>query len=187
MPYGEIEDDNIMKAFFNGKINIKDLGPKYERIEIGHGLGIGHSNGSYSQYIKQLSERSKEGNGLMYLGKGVKTDNDVMSILDETEEFNEGDIPKLLVMFRNILNETTIKVEWKNMDNDVILEQYYQIPLPYSMNYNWWDTYSVYFIGPGDLEEGDYNIDITSREIVRNRQSKELSSSIEFSVKEKSQ
>jgi len=178
----EYEDNNTMSAFFKGKIKAKDLGPKYERVEIGHGIGIGHRDGSYSQYVEQLSEQSKEGNGLIYLGKTIKEDKNTMSITDETEKFDTGDIPKLLVMFHNILNERTIKVEWKNMEDDTILEQRYQIPLPYSMNYHWWDTYYTYFIGPEDLEVGDYKVEITSREIVRNRSPQELSSVIEFSV-----
>ena len=177
----ENEDDNIMKAFFNGDIKVENLGPKYERIEVGHGLGVGHPNGSYSQYIKQL--RSRPGNCLIYTGKSVKIDNDVMSILDETEEFKEGEIPKLLITFYNILNEKTIKVEWKNMENDVILKQRYITPIPYAMNYSWWDTYGVYFIGPDNLEEGDYKIDITLREIVRDRKLEEMSPTIQFLIK----
>lgn len=179
----EYEDNNIMKSFFSGKIEVKDLGPKYERVEIGHGIGIGHLDGSYSQYVKQLSERSKGGNGIIYLGKAIKEDKNTMSVINETEKFDTGDIPKLLVMFYNILNEITLKVEWKDTDNEVILEQYYQIPLAYSMNYNWWDIYSTYFIGPEDLEEGDYKVEITSREVARGRRSEESSSVIEFSVK----
>ena len=179
----EYEDNNIMSAFFKGKIKVKDLSSKYERVEIGHGLGIGHSEGSYSKYISKLSERSKEGNGIIYLGKGIKTDNNnVMSIVNATEKFNDGDVPKLLIMFYNIINGRTLKIEWKDMDDEVILEQYYHIPLPYSMNYNWWDTYSTYFIGPEDLEEGNYKVEITSKEISKGKQSRELSSIIEFSV-----
>jgi hypothetical protein len=181
----EYDDGNIMNAFFKGKIKMQDLGPKYERVEVGHGVGIGHRDGSYSQYIKQLSERSKEGNGLIYLGKAINEDKNTMSIVNETKKFDTGDVPKLLIMFHNILNELRLKVEWKDMDNDVILEQYYQVPLPYSMEYNWWDTYSTYFIGPEDLEEGDYIVEITSKEIAMGRQSEELSSIIEFSVKGK--
>jgi len=182
---GEYENDDIMKAFFNGDIKVENLGPKYERIEVGHGLGVGYSDGSYSQYVKQL--RSRQGNCLIYIGKGIKTDNDVMSILNETEEFNEGEIPKLLITLHNIINEKIIKVEWKNMDNEIILEQRYQTPLPYAMNYSWWDTYGVYFIGPDNLEEGDYKIDIKLREIVRERKLEELSPTIQFSVKDKNQ
>lgn len=185
MSYGENEDNNIMRAFFSGKIKVGKMSPQYERVELGHGSGVGHANGSYSQYIKQLAERDKEGNGIIYLGKAINTDKDVMSIVSATEKFDTGDVPKLLIMFYNILNETTLKVEWKNADDEVILGQYYQIPSASNVNYNWWDTYSAYFIGPEDLEEGDYKVEITSREIVRSRQSEELSSIIEFSVKDK--
>lgn len=180
----EYEDSNIMSAFFHGKIKAKDIGPKYERVEVGHGIGIGHRDGSYSQYIKQLSDRSAKGNGLIYIGKTITEDKNIMSMTDETEKFDIGDVPKLLITFHNVLNERTIKVEWKNMDDENILEQYYQIPLPYSMNYNWWDAYYTHFIGPEDLEEGNYKVQITTREIVRNRTPEELSSTIEFSVRD---
>lgn len=186
MPH-EYEDNNTMNAFFRGKIKIKDLSSKYEHVEVGYGMGIGHREGSYSQYIEQLSKRSKDGNSLVYLGKDIKEGQNTMSIADETEKFDTGDVPKLLITFHNVLNENAIKVEWKNMDNDenVILEQRYKIPSAYGMGYSWWDTYHTSFIGPEDLEEGDYKVEIISREIVRNRQPEELSSIIEFSVKDK--
>jgi hypothetical protein len=171
-----------MNSFFKGKIKIKDLSPKYERAELGHGIGIGHRDGTYSQYIQQLSDWSKEGNGLIYLGKTIKEDKNTMSMTNETKEFNTEEIPKLLIMFRNLLNQMTLKVEWKNMDNDTILEQQYQVPVPYSMNYRWWDTYYTYFIGPGDLEEGNYKVGITSIETTKGKRVRELSSTIEFLV-----
>lgn len=176
----EYEDSNVMKAFFGGKIKINEKEPNYERVELGHGTGIGHKDGSYSQYVKQLSQQ--KGNGILYLGKAIEEDKDIMSMIDETEEFNAGDIPKLLVMHNNIINEIALKVEWMDNDNETILEQQYKIPLPYSMNYYWWDTYYTYFIGPENLEEGDYKINIMSTEIVRNRQLQELSATIEFSI-----
>ncbi len=178
----EYEDSNIMSAFFKGKIKVQSPESKLERVEVGHGIGIGHTDGSYSQYIKQLSEQSREGNGLIYLGKSINEDKDTMSIQEETEKFNIGDIPKLLVMFHNIINEMTLKVEWKNMEDDVILDQYYKIPIPYSMNYSWWDKYSTYFIGPEDLEEGDYKVEISSKEITTSGKLTELSTTIEFSM-----
>jgi len=76
----------------------------------------------------------------------------------------------------------TVKAIWKDDSNNTILEQYYQIPLPYSMNYSWWDTYSTYFIGPDNLEEGDYKVEISSIKNVKNGQLDELSCTIEFSV-----
>lgn len=184
MSYGNNEDGNIMRAFFGGKIKVEDMSPQYEHAELGDGIGIGHTHGSYSQYIKQLSNRGKQGNGLIYLGRAIVINEDVASIVNATEQFNTGDVPKLLIMFYNVLNETTVKVAWENENNDVILEQRYQIPLPYSMNYNWWDTYSVYFTGPEDLDEGNYKVQISSRETVRNRQMNELSSTVEFSIEE---
>ncbi len=178
----EYEDSNIMSAFFKGKIKTQSPASKLERVEVGHGIGIGHKDGSYSQYVAQLSERSKEGNGLVYLGKAITEDKNTMSMSDETEKFDIGDVPKLLVMFYNVLNETTLKIEWKNMENENILEQYYKIPFPSSMSYSWWDKYSAYFIGPEDLEEGDYKVEIKSKEVTTGGRLQELSSTIEFSV-----
>lgn len=185
MSHRDGEDNNIMKSFFRGDIKIEDLGQKSRPVEIGHGIGIGHADGSYSKFVRQLSERSKEGNGIIYLGKAVNEDKGKMSIMDATEKFDSGDIPKLLVMFHNIINGIMLKVEWNNMENDVILEQYYRIPSPHSMQYNWWDTYSTYFIGPENLEEGDYNVKITSNEDTRSKQIRGLSTTIEFSVENK--
>ena len=178
----EYEDSNIMSAFFKGKIKPLSSTSKLERVEVGHGIGIGHKDGSYSGYVKQLSERNREGNGLIYLGKSIHEDKNTMSMTDETEKFEIGDIPKLLVMFYNVINETTLKIEWKNMDDETILEQYYKIPLAYSMGYNWWDTYSTYFIGPEELEEGDYKIEITSKDVNTSGRVYELSSTIKFLV-----
>lgn len=178
----EYESSDIMNSFFKGKIKYQSPESKYEKVEIGHGIGIGHTDGSYSIYIKQLSENSKDGNGFIYLGKSIKEDNNTMSIQDETEKFETGDIPKLLITFHDLLNDMTIKVEWKNMDDDIILDQYYQIPSPQNMNYSWWDKYSTYFIGPEDLEEGSYKIEITSKELTKGKRLTELFSTINFSV-----
>lgn len=180
----EYEDSNIMSAFFKGKIKVQSPSSKLERVEVGHGIGIGHKDGSYSQYVKQLSERNRDGNGLIFLGKSIHEEKDTMSINDETEKFEVGDIPKLLVMFYNVLNEMTLKIEWKNTDDETILEQYYQIPLAYSMGYGWWDTYSTYFIGPEELEEGHYKIEISSKEVTTSGRLQELSSTINFSMVE---
>jgi len=180
----EYEDSNIMSAFFKGKIKTQSPASKLERVEVGHGIGIGHKDGSYSQYVKQLSERSREGNGLIFLGKSIHEDKETMSMNDETEKFATGDIPKLLVMFYNVINEMTLKIEWKNMDNETILEQYYQIPFASSMNYSWWDTYSTYFIGPENLEEGDYRVEISSKEVTTSGKLTESSTAIKFSVEE---
>ena len=192
MSYRDSEDNNIMKSFFRGDIKIDDQGPRSKLVEIGHGIGIGHMDGSYSKYIRQLSAQSKEGNGIIYLGKAINEEKGTMSIVSPTEKFDTGNIPKLLIMFHNIINGIMLKVEWKNMDdndndndnnnNNVILEQYYQIPSPHSMRYDWWDTYSAYFIGPEHLEEGDYKVKITSDENTRSKQIKGLSATIKFSV-----
>lgn len=173
------EDNNTMKSFFRGDIKMADLGSRL--VEIGHGTGVGHVDGSYSKYM-QLSRQSKVGNGIIYLGKAINEDKGSMSIMDATEKFGIGNVPKLLVMFHNILNGIILKVEWQNMDDNIILEQYYQIPSPHSMRYDWWDTYSTYFIGPEDLEEGDYKVKITSNENTKGKQMKGLSTIIGFSV-----
>ena len=183
MSYRDGEDSNIMKSFFRGKLKIDNQDPKSRLVEIGHGIGIGHIGGSYSTYIKQLSKQSKDGNGIIYLGKEIKEDKSTISIIGATEKFDIGNIPKLLVMFNSIISGIILKVEWKNMDNDTILDQYYQIPPPNSMKYDWWDTYSAYFIGPEDLEEGDYNVKITSNENTKSKLIRGLSTTIEFSVK----
>lgn len=177
------EDNNTMKSFFRGNIKMENLDSRI--VEIGHGIGIGHIDGSYSRYVRQLSERSKDGNGIIYLGKAINEDKGTMSIMDPTEKFDIGNVPKLLVMFHNILNGMMLKVEWKNMEDDTILEQYYQIPSPHSMKYDWWDTYSTYFIGPENLEEGDYKVKITSNENTTSRQTKGLSTTVGFSVEDK--
>ena len=179
------KDNDTMKAFFRGEIKSSSQGSTSRLVEIGHGMGIGHSSGSYSKYIAQLSERKKEENGSIYIGKAINEDKGTMSIVDPTETFNIGDVPKLLTTFYNVIHSMTIKIEWKNMEDNTILEQYYQIPSPHSMNYDWWNTYSSYFIGPEDLEEGDYNVKITSNDNKRGRSLKELSATIEFLVKDK--
>lgn len=178
------EDNNIMRAFFRGDIKKDDIGSNSRLVEVGHGAGIGHIGGSYGIYIRQLSKQSKEGNGTVYLGKEINEDKGTISIIGATEKFDVGNIPKLLVMFHNVINGIMLKVEWKNNDNDTILEQYYQIPQAHSMKYDWWDTYSAYFIGPEDLEEGNYNAKITSRENAKSKKTGELSTTIEFSVVE---
>jgi hypothetical protein len=182
MSYRDGEDNNIMKAFFRGNIKKEDLDSKSRLVEIGHGIGIGHTGGSYSTYIIQLSKQSKDGNGAVYLGKEINEDKGKMSIVGATKKFDIGNVPKLLVMFHNVVNGIMLKVEWKDTDNDTILEQYYQIPQPHSMKYDWWDMYSTYFIGPEGLEEGNYNVKISSNESSKSKKTGELSTNIEFSV-----
>lgn len=177
------EDNNIMRSFFRGKIKM-DTDSKSRLVEIGHGIGTGHIGGSYSTYIRQLSKQSKDGNGTIYLGKDINENTGTMSIIGATNKFDIGNIPKLLVMFHSIINAISLKVEWKNMDNDTILEQYYNIPQAHSMQYDWWDTYSAYFIGPEDLEEGEYSVKITSNENAKSKQTRELTTTVEFSIVE---
>ncbi len=180
---------DTMKAFFSGKLNNEIAAREPKTVELGHGVGIGHKDGAYSQYVKALSERTTKGNGAVYLGKAIKeeqlelsTDKNILSIQDPTDEFAIGDVPKLLIMFNTLLNNIRLKVAWKDSDDDIILDQYYDIPTAYSMKYDWWDSYSVYFIGPEDLDEGNYSIEITSKEFGIEDKTKVLSTLVEFSV-----
>ena len=175
---------DIMSAFFSGKLKdeIANLSKEPKMVELGHGSGIGHKDGTYSQYIKQLEQQRIKGNGTIYLGKAINTEKNILSIQDPTDEFATEDVPKLLIMFNTILNPIQIKVVWKDSDGEQILDQYYEIPSAHSMDYDWWDSYGVYFIGPENLEYGDYRIYITSKEFGIEDKAKVLSTSIEFSV-----
>lgn len=182
------ENTNTMKAFFEGKVRNDIPGPKL--VELGHGRGIGHEHGSYNQYIKKLSEQRTKGNGVISIGKSIKED--TFSIPNPTDKFNVGDIPHLLVMYNNIIDDISLKVIWKDSDDDTILEQYYNVPSAYSMGNYWWESYGIYFIGPEDLEEGNYSIDIISEEIIFKEHTmgdkkdniKTLTASIDFSVED---
>ena len=181
------ENTNTMKAFFEGRIR-NDI-PESKLVELGHGKGVGHTRGSYNQYIKELSAQRSKGNGTISIGKYV-IEKDIFSIPDQTDKFTVGDIPHLLVIYGNIISDIQLKAVWKNSIDDTILEQYYNIPGSYSMGNDWWDKYSVYFIGPEDLDEGDYNVIVTSREVISREPTlgdkddniKTLSASLEFSV-----
>lgn len=181
----ENRETDTMSAFFRGKLTTNTIKSQPKMVELGHGKGVGHTDGSYDQYIKQLYEKSSKGNGLIYIGKTI--DKEKMSIPDLNDKFKPAEIPKLLIMYYNILNRTHIKVEWKDMDNETILNQYYEIPSAHSMNYDWWDSYGVYFIGPEDLEEGNYKVDITSTELGAGDNRKVLKALINFSVVEQDQ
>lgn len=173
---------DTMSAFFSGKFK-DDIAKGTKKVELGHGAGIGYRDGTYDQYVKQLREHRTEGNGAIYLGKGINTDDDTtLSIQYPTEKFSTEDVPKLLIMFNTIINPIQIRALWKSSDDDIILDQYCEIPSAHSMNYDWWSSYGVYFIGSEDLEEGDYKIDITSKEFGLGDKIKVLSTSIEFSV-----
>lgn len=183
MSYDDRSRD-IMSAFFSGKLKdeIASVSKPSKMVELGHGAGVGHKDGTYSQYIKQLETQRIKGNGIIYLGKAISTEKNTLSIQDPTDKFVTEDVPKLLIMFNTILNPIQIKVIWKDPNGEQILDQYYEIPSAHSMSYDWWDSYGVYFIGPDDLDYGDYKIDITSKEFGIEDKTKVLSTSIEFSV-----
>ncbi len=94
-----------MITFFSGKLNdeIANLS-KGKMVELGHGVCIGHKDGIYDQYVKQLREQRTKGNGAIYLGKAIKIDKNTLSIQDPTDKFSTKDVPKLLIMFNTILN-----------------------------------------------------------------------------------
>lgn len=183
MSYDDRHTD-IMSAFFGGRLKdeIASLSKEPKKVELGHGTGIGHKDGTYDQYMKQLREQRTKGNGTIYLGKAIKTDKNTLSIQDPTDKFSTENVPKLLIMFNTILNPIQIQVIWKDSNDDKILDQYYDIPPAHGNDYDWWDSYGVYFIGPEELEEGDYKIEITSKEFGIEDKTKTLSTSVEFSV-----
>lgn len=190
------EDNNIMKAFFKGKISINDLSrPTLKRVEIGHGKGIGYKYGTYSQYIEKLSEQVTKGNGIIYIGKSVTEsikEKGTFSISNHTDKFTIGDVPHLLINYNNVIDDIFLKVIWKDSDDVSILEQYYEIPRAHSMGNSWWDYYGIYFIGPEDLEEGNYKVEIISEEMISKEQTigekkdniKTLRAILEFSMED---
>lgn len=181
------ETNDIMKAFFEGRVKNEVKQPKL--VELGYGKGIGHSKGTYSQYVKGLGRQMAKGNGIISIGKSV-VEKDIFSIPNPTDKFIAGDTPHLLVSYDNIIDSILLKATWKDSDGDMILEQYYEIPRAYSVGSDWWDSYGVLFVGPKDLEEGDYSIEIISRETISKEQTvgdkedniKTLRVSLEFSV-----
>ncbi len=183
MSYDDRHTD-IMSAFFNGKLReeITNLSKEPKMVELGHGGGIGHKDGTYDQYVKQLRDQAKKGNGSIELGKAIKTEKDTLSIQDPTDKFSTDDVPKLLIMFNTILNPIQLQVIWKDSNNEKILDQYYEIPPAHGNDYDWWDSYGVWFIGPEELDEGDYKIEITSKEFGIEDKIKTSKALIEFSV-----
>lgn len=175
---------DTMSAFFSGRLkdDIASFSKEPKMVELGHGAGIGHKDGTYDQYVKQLREQITKGNGTIYIGKAIKTDKNTLSIQDSTDKFSTEDIPKLLIMFNTILNPIQIKIVWKDSNGDQILDQYYEILSAHGNDYDWWDSYGVWFIGPEGLEEGDYKVEITSKEFGIEDKTKTLSTSVEFSV-----
>lgn len=188
MVYDKYEHSNIMNDFFRGKINIEDLPnrPKPKKVELGYGKGIGHAHGSYSQYIKKLGEQAPKGNGIISIGKSI-IEKDTFSISDPTDKFALGDVPHILIMHYNTINPITIKVLWKDSEDEIISEQYYEISGAHSLNYDWWDSYGVYFIGPENLEEGDYEVEIVSTEFGRDDKTRTFAASLDFTVVELSE
>jgi hypothetical protein len=185
------KDINVMKAFFEGRV--KNEIPKHKVVELGHGKGIGHVQSSYNQYIKALSEQRIKGNGFISIGKSV-IEKDIFSMPNPTDEFVIGDVPKLLITYGNIINDILLKVAWKDSNDDIILEEYYEIPSAYSMGNSWWDSYGVLFIGPEELEEGDYKVEIISEEMISKEYTmrekkdniKSFSTSLGFSIENQS-
>lgn len=187
MVYNEYENTDIMSAFFKGKISIDDIsGPKSKMVELGKGNGIGHIHGSYSQYIKILRERVPKENGIISIGKSVIEKDNIFSMPDITDKFTVGDVPHILIMHYNIINPITVKVLWKNSEDEIISDQYYEICGAHSLNYDWWEQYGTYFIGPENLEEGNYNVEIISTEVGREDIIKNLVASLDFTVAEPS-
>lgn len=184
MIYDKYETSDTMSAFFKGKVNINDLNnrPKSRTVELGYGKGIGHIHGSYSEYIKKLREQTPKGNGIISIGKSVTDKNNIFSMPNITDKFAVGDVPHILIMYYNIINPMAINVSWKNSEDGTISEQYHNIPASHSLNYDWWEQYGVYFIGPEDLEEGDYEVNVTSTEFDRGNNVKNLSTSLDFKV-----
>jgi len=184
MVYNKYEHSNTMEGFFSGKIKIDDLSnqPKPKRVELGYGKGIGHRQGTYSQYIKKLGEQAPKGNGIISIGKSVIEKDDIFSMPDITDKFVEEDIPYILIMHYNIVNPMTIHVLWKNSEEDIISEQFYEIPAAHSLNYDWWEMYGTYFVGPENMEEGSYKIEITSAEYGKGNKTKTLTASLDFTI-----
>lgn len=151
-PKKEITD--VMKAMFSGKL--KDMySPKYKIVELGQGFGIGQY-GLYDKYIKKLSKQQSK--GTINIGKSIELKNNVPYLTDITDKLYLGDIPKILITLHNIINDVSIDTIWKTSNDSIILEQHYDIPSPYSMQYDWWDIYTVYFIGPENLKVGTYKV-----------------------------
>lgn len=171
--------DEVMSRFFRGKLKINT---DYMIGEYGHGMGIGNKYDSYEIYKKKLSEKVNQENGKTYIGKDINMGPNSLSIVDPATEFAIGETPKVLIMFYNILYGISIRSLWKDDRENIVLGQLYDIPSPYSMQYSWWDIYGAYFIGPEDLEEGNYKVQLVSYENGIKNIRRIMSSNIEFSV-----
>jgi len=163
------DKDQSMKDFLSRRIEVN-----YDKhiVNYGQGFAIG-AFGSYKLYVKSLSKNGRHSS--VHIGKDIDTD--TLSIIDDTNEFIVGDIPKLLVKLTNVSNDVQIRAIWQDEDESIILESSYGIPSPYTKRYDWWSVYCITFQGPGNLKEGKYNVIITSKEMSSN---KELSTNIDF-------
>jgi hypothetical protein len=158
---------DIMSAMFSGKIKLESQEEKYINAELGHGIGIGNSAGSYNSYIQRLRQQVAQ-NPSIYIGKNILVNGDKISIDDSSQEFSlekmkEGSkqIPVVLVMYYNLLNETTIKLAWKNLQGEILSHSFYNIQRASDVGYRWWDMSGAYFYAPENLSVGDYQVDIS--------------------------
>lgn len=172
------EEDNTMSQMFGGRIKIYRR--ELDLVEQGYGIGIGHEYGSYALYMAQLRKNANIENGVTYLGKDIDLNTSTPTIVNPTVEFVIGDIPKILIEFHSLIDELFVNVIWRyNGSEDTILKSFYKVPSPYGKSYDWWDLYSVYFIGPENLGEGEYQVVLEAEDIKKNK----LVSTVEFSVK----
>lgn len=169
--------EDAMKEVFSNRVKVDKR--KLDLVEQGYGIGIGHIGGSYDSYVRQLRKNANMENGAVHIGKDIDANTDTPSIVNPTTEFMVGDIPNVLIVFHSLIDELRIKSVWQEKGSDnIILESFYKIPSPYNMKYDWWDLYSVYFIGPEKLDEGEYQIILETTDIKR----KSMSSTVEFTI-----
>lgn len=172
------EEDYTMSQIFGGRIKV--YRQELDLAEQGYGVGIGHIGGSYALYMRQLRENANIENSTIYLGKDINLNTSNPTIINPTIEFAIGDVPKILIDLHSLIDELFVNVMWRyNGSEDIILKSFYKIPSPYGKNYDWWDLYSVYFIGPENLGEGEYQVVLEAEDIKRNKSI----STVEFSVK----
>ncbi len=172
------EEDNTMSQIFGGHIKIYRR--ELDLAEQGYGVGIGHVGGSYALYMIQLRKNANIENGVIYLGKDINLNTSTPTIVNPTIEFAIGDIPNILIEFHSLIDELFVNVIWRyNGSEDTILKSSYKIPSPYGKSYDWWDLYSVHFVGPENLGEGEYQVVLEAEDIKKNK----LMSTVEFSVK----
>lgn len=173
------EENNTMNQIFSGRVKVNKFEPSL--VDQGYGVGVGHIGGSYASYVRQLRKNVNIDSCAVHIGKNIDLNAKVPIIINPTTEFVSGDIPKVLVELHTFINGLFVKTAWQDKNSeDIILESFYNIPSPYDKNYDWWDLYSVYFIGPENLDEGEYKVMLEAEDIKRNK----LISTLEFSVKD---